>query len=164
MSSADAVSREAAWLSAYNPADSLPALLASLGGPFDIVQPYLRRTPPGRKRQLYVVRTNLQVERFGFNRKINHHTFDLRITWPQSSTPGDAEEVQQALDNAVELVVQRVSGLFLDKTHGARFMAVAEDPAQIDVRFDDPSASLQGPGAELTCAITYRADDVDYTS
>lgn len=163
MSSADAVGRETAWLQAYDAADGLPALLKASGGPFDVVQAYWPRTPAKRRRSLYVLRRSLVVERFGFNRKINHHTFDLRIVWPQSSQTGQAESVQQALDDAVDLVVQRVSGLFQDKTHGARFLSVAEDPTTINVQFADPDQTIQAQ-ADLMCSITYQADDQDYTS
>lgn len=163
MSTADAVARESEWLRAYNAADGLPALLKGNGGPFDVVQAYVQRTGAQRQARLYVTRSSLRVERFGFNRKINHHTFMLRLYWPQSSPSGQAESVQAAFDAAVDLVVQRVSGLFQDKTHGARFLSVAEDPASIDVQFADPEASIQAK-AELSALITYQADDQDYTS
>lgn len=166
MSSADAADREAAWLAAYSPADGLPALLTSHGGPFDVVQARMPRTPAKRKRSLFVLRRDISVERFGFNRKINHYTFDLRIVWPQTSQSGQAESVQADLDAAVELVLQRINGplaMPLDKTHGARFLAVAEDPTVITVMFDDPVHSIQAQ-ADLTCSITYKADDQDYTS
>ncbi|MFE2486063.1 hypothetical protein ACFXGR_22735 [Streptomyces mirabilis] len=166
MSTADAVAREAAWLRAYNAADGLPALLKGAGGPFDVVQAYVPRTGAQRQARLYVTRSNLRVERFGFNRKINHHTFMLRLYWPQSSPSGQAESVQAAFDAAVDLVIQRISGplaLPLDKTHGARFLSVAEDPTSIDVQFTDPEASIQAK-AELAALITYQADDQDYTS
>jgi hypothetical protein len=87
----------------------------------------------------------------------------LRLYWPQSSPTGQAESVQAAFDAAVDLVVQRVSGLFQDKTHGARFLSVAEDPTSIDVQFADPVQSIQAK-AELAATITYQADDQDYTS
>lgn len=163
MSTADAVQREADWLRAYNASDGLPGLLKAYGGPFDVVQAYVPRTGAQRQARLYVTRSALRVERFGFNRKINHHTFMLRLYWPQSSPTGQAESVQQAFDTAVDLVLQRVSGLFGDKTHGARFLSVAEDPMQIDVQFADPEATIQAK-AELTAVITYQADDQDYTS
>ncbi|MDI5965721.1 hypothetical protein [Streptantibioticus silvisoli] len=163
MSTADAVAREAAWLAAYDPTDGLPALLRTSGGPFDVVQAYLPRTPPARRACLFVLRSGIHVERFGFNRKINHHTFSLRITWPQSSGTGQAESVQSDLDEAVDLILQRVNGLFGDKTHGARFLSVAENPMDIDVQFDDPDITLQ-PRADLTARITYQGDDQDYTS
>lgn len=163
MSTADAVAREAAWLQAYSDADGLPALLANQGGPFDVVQAYIPRTGVQRQSRLYVTRAALRVERFGFNRKINHHTFLLRLYWPQSSPTGQAESVQADFDAAVDAVVLRISGLFQDKTHGARFLSVAEDPNSIDVQFTDPEASMQAK-AELTATITYQADDQDYTS
>lgn len=163
MSSADAVARETAWLAAFDTTDGLPGLLAAYGGPFDVVQAYVPRTPAQRRRALYVLRSNLRVERFGFNRKINHHTFMLRLSWPQTSPSGDAESVQAAFDEAVGLVVDRISGLFLDKTHGARFMSVAENPADIMVDFADPEQSMKDR-ADLTAVITYIADDQDYTS
>ena len=128
-----------------------------------MVQAYVPRTGAQRQARLYVTRSGLRVERFGFNRKINHHTFMLRLYWPQSSPTGQAESVQQDFDTAVDLVLQRVSGLFQDKTHGARFLSVAEDPASIDVQFADPESSIQAK-AELTATITYQADDQDYTS
>jgi hypothetical protein len=163
VSTADAVARETAWLAAYDVADGLPGLLRENGGPFDVVQAYVPRTGAQRQSRLYVTRTQLRVERFGFNRKINHHSFMLRLYWPQSSPTGQAESVQAAFDAAVDLVVQRVSGLVQDKTHGARFLSVAEDPPSIDVQFSDPEASIQAK-AELTALITYQADDQDYTS
>lgn len=163
MSSADAVSREAEWLAAYDAADGLPGLLKVSGGPFDVVQAYVPRTGAQRQSRLYVTRSSLRVERYGFNRKINHHAFMLRLYWPQSSPTGQAESVQADFDAAVDLVVQRISGLFQDKTHGARFLSVAENPADIDVQFTDPEATIQAK-AELTATITYQADDQDYTS
>jgi hypothetical protein len=163
VSTADAVQREADWLRSYSASDGLPGLLKAYGGPFDVVQAYVPRTGAQRQSRLYVTRSALRVERFGFNRRINHHTFMLRLYWPQSSPTGQAESVQQAFDTAVDAVVQRVSGLFQDKTHGARFLSVAEDPMQIDVQFTDPEATIQAK-AELTATITYQADDQDYTS
>lgn len=163
MSTADAVARETAWLAGYDADDGLPGLLKAYGGPFDVVQAYVQRTGAQRQGRLYVTRSNLRVERFGFNRKINHHTFMLRLYWPQSSQSGQAESAQQDFDTAVDLVVQRISGLFMDKTHGARFLSVAENPNDIDVQFGDPEASIQAK-AELTALITYQADDQDYTS
>lgn len=166
MSTADAVAREAAWLAAFDATDGLPGLLKAYGGPFDTVQAYWPRTPAQRRTQLYVLRSGFRVERFGFNRKINHYAFTLKLIWPQTSKAGDSESVQQGFDAAVDLVIRRISGPLappLDKTHGARFMSVAEDPTQIDVQFADPEQSIQAR-ADLGCTITYQADDQDYTS
>ncbi|MGW2861952.1 hypothetical protein [Streptomyces sp. NPDC001205] len=160
MSSADAVAREADWLAAHDPSDGLPALLATQGGPFDIVQAYLPRTPVARRCQLYVVRRRLQEVRTANVRRMARHDFTLRIIWPSSSPSGSAEVPQQALDNAVELVLLRIGGLLLDKTHGGRFLSVAEDPAQVTVDFPDPEPTLR-ERADLTCIVSYSADDAE---
>jgi hypothetical protein len=48
----------------------------------------------------------------------------------------------------------------MDKTHGGRFLSVAENPPQSDVDFADPEGSLT-PNAELRVDITYWADDFE---
>jgi len=159
-SSATAVTREAEWLAAYNPNDGLSALLRGQGGPFDVVQPYWRRTPGGRQNSLYVLRRRIESGRTANVRTMNRYEFLLRIIWPMSSTTGSAEVAQQALDEAVELVLQRVGGLFMDKTHGGRFLSVAENPPQSDADFTDPEASIAAK-ADLRVDITYWADDFE---
>lgn len=159
-STATAVAREAAWLAAYNPADGLPALLKGQGGPFDVVQPYWPRTPAARRNALYVMRRNIASVRTANVRSMDRYWFLLRIVWPLSSRTGGAEVVQQALDDAVELVLTRVGGLFMDKTHGGRFLSVAENPAQTDVDFLDPETSIAA-NADLRVDITYWADDFE---
>lgn len=160
MSTADAVTREAAWLTTSG--DGLPALLASLGGPFDVVQPYLRRTPQGRATQLYVTRRSIREERFAHPRRMPRYRFELRIVWPMSSTNGSAENSQQALDNAVDLVLQRVGGFVGDKSHGGRFLSVAENPAEVTVDFSDPERSMDAR-ADLEATVSYWADDAEIT-
>jgi hypothetical protein len=158
---ATAVAREAAWLAAYNPADGLPGLLRAHGGPFDVVQPYWPRTPAARKNCLYVLRRNIQSGRTANIRTMDRYQFLLRIVWPLSSRTGSAETVQQALDDAVGLVLQRVGGLFMDKTHGGRFLSVAENPPQSDADFHDPESSIPGQNPELRVDIVYWADDFE---
>lgn len=160
MTSADAVAREAAWLTAYNPDDGLPALLKAQGGPFDVVQAYWPRTPAARRTQLYVLRRAITSGRTANVRTMNRYQFVLRIIWPMSSATGSAEDPQQALDDAVELVLQRVGGLFMDKTHGGRFLSVAENPPQSDADFLDPEASIAAK-VDLRVDITYWADDFE---
>lgn len=160
MSSADAVSREAEWLAAYDPSDGLPPLLKALGGPFDVVQPYWSRTPAARRNSLYVLRRNIQSVRTANIRTMNRYQFVLRIIWPMSSPSGSAEAAQQSLDDAVELVLTRVGGLFMDKTHGGRFLSVAENPPQSDADFLDPEASIAAK-ADLRVDISYWADDFE---
>lgn len=160
MSSADAVAREAAWLVEFNPADGLPALHVSQGGPFDVIQAYLPRTPQQRRTQLYVLRRRLQEVRTAHVRRMVRHHFELRIIWPASSPSGATEGPQQSLDEANELVLQRVGGLMLDKTHGGRFLSVAEDPAEVVVDYADPADSIAAR-ADLLCTVSYAADDVE---
>lgn len=165
MPSADAVVRETAWLTAYSPTDGLPGLPTSLGGPFDVVQAYWPRTPATRTNQLYVMRGRIMSDRLGFSRRIDKYDFRLRIIWPLSSSTGAWEPVQQALDDAVDLVLQRIIGpvnaMPLDKTHGARFLEVAEDPCLINIEFSDPEQAAAA--AQLEATITYSASDRDYT-
>jgi hypothetical protein len=161
VSTADAVAREAAWLSVTN--DTLPALLASANGPFDIVQAYRPRTPRTRARSLYVIRKAFREERFANVRRMAHYEFELQIVWPVQSPTGSAEDEQSALDAAVELVLQRVGGLPFDKTHGGRFRSVAEEPRFVDVAFADPADAFERQPAVFDAAIAYWADDFEVT-
>jgi hypothetical protein len=160
VSSADAVAREAAWLTAFDPADGLPALHASQGGPFDVIQALPAAHPAAAPYQLYVMRRRLHEVRTAHVRRMARHHFELRIIWPASSPSGSAEGPQQALDDAIELVLQRIGGLMLDKTHGGRFLSVAEDPAEVVVDFADPADSLRDR-ADLLCTVSYAADDAE---
>lgn len=160
MSTADAVTRETAWLSTSG--DGLPALLATAGGPFDLVQAYWPRTPSTEKRGLYVMRQRLREPRTANVRLMPQYPFRLRAWWPLLDVTGSAENEQQALDNAVELVLQRVSGPQFDKTHGGRFLSVAENPRTIDATFHDPAQTIPQLGV-LICDITYSADDIEVT-
>lgn len=160
MGNANAVTREAEWLAAYNPDDGLPGLLRAYGGPFDVVQAYWPRTPAARRNCLYVMRRNITSGRTANVRTMDRYQFVLRIVWPMTAPTGSAEAAQQALDDAVELVLQRVGGLFMDKTHGGRFLSVAENPPQSDATFDDPAASIASK-VDLRVDITYWADDFE---
>lgn len=159
MSTADACDREAAWLATSG--DGLPALLASFGGPFDVVQAYQPRTPGRRQKNLFVVRRNLRERRFAHPRRMPTYEFVLKLWWPLSSGSGSAEDDQRAFDAAVDLVLQRIGGFVGDKSHGGRFLSVAEDPAEVDVRFDDPEQTI--PNAEFRAEISYFADDTEIT-
>ena len=118
MSTADAVAREAAWLTTSN--DSLPVLLAP-AGPWQVVQAY----------------------------------------WPGAKFAAKETE-QQAFDNAIELLRQRVNDLPGDKTHGSRFLSAAETPpgTYLEVVFDDPEVTIP-QGGWLRATATYPADDVE---
>lgn len=163
MSLADAVSRETAWLTTTG--DGLPALLTANGGPWDVIQAYLPRTPQQRKTQLYVLRRRFPTRRIAQQRRRATHYFHLVAHWPIGATTagtGIAEDEQQALDNALALLVQRIEGFEFDKTHGGRFQAVAEgeDLAVIDVQLGDPAQDI--PNGVLTAQVTYTADDTEY--
>lgn len=163
-----AVAREAAWLSASG--DGLPALLATAGGPFDAVQGYMPRTPAARQTQLWVLRRGVATRRFSNHRRIATHTFVVSLWWPIGSSAASgstslAEDEQAAFDAALALVVARVEGLPGDKTHGGRFLSVAEAPdesAGVRVDLGDPAQGI--PAGVLTAQLTYVADDTDYTA
>lgn len=161
MSTADAVTREAAWLNASG--DSLPALLVTAGGPFDIVQAYRPRTPRQRAKSLYVIRRAFREERFSNVRRMAHYELELQINWPIASLSGSGEDEQASLDAAVELVLLRVGGLPFDKTHGGRFRSVAENPKFVDVAFGDPLDAFEKRAGVFEAAISYWADDFEVT-
>ena len=160
MSTADAVTRETAWLTTSG--DGLPALLTSAGGPFQVVQAYWPGAKFAAKQTgIYVQRPKLTVPRFGGQRLMPHHTFRLKIVWPvRSSTTPVPETEQQNLDNAVELLRQRVNGLPGDHTHGGRFLSAGETPGGTfpEVDFLDPEATIAA-GGWLRAVMTYQADD-----
>lgn len=165
-STADGVARETAWLTTYG--DGLPALLTANGGPWDVIQGYMPRTPVAQKTQIYVMRRKLSTSRFAQQRRMPTHAFHLALTWPLGATTTGVpllEAEQAALDVAVALLVTRIEGLVTDKTHGGRFLSVAETPhgTSIDVEFLDPAQTVPS-GSHLLAAVTYVADDPDYTN
>jgi hypothetical protein len=161
VTTADAVQREADWLNATD--DVLPKLLASAGGPFDVVQAYRPRTPRQRARSLYVIRRGFREDRFANVRRMAHYNLELQINWPIQNSQGSGEDEQTALDAAVELVLQRVGGLPFDKTHGGRFRSVAEEPKFVDVAFSDPEEAFAKRPGVFEAAISYWADDFEIT-
>lgn len=162
VTTADAVDRETLWLTAV---DALPPLLVDNGGKWDIVNAYQPRTPAARKNQIWVLRRNIRMERFALVRKIPKYLFYLRCWWTLSNPTGSAEVDQRAFDAAVNDVLIRVNGLGepgADKTHGGRFLSVAEDPGLVEVAFVPPDTTLM-PSAAFAAEITYWADDPDFT-
>lgn len=156
MATSDAVARETAWLQTSG--DGLPALLREPGGgPFDIVQGYYPRVPHMTERALYVMRRRISQPRTANIRLMSAYAFHLIAWWPLLDGGGDMEAEQQALDNAVELVLLRVSGTLLDKTHGGRFLSVAENPRLVEAEFPDPEQTI--PLGWIRADITYSADD-----
>jgi hypothetical protein len=165
VSFADAVTREAAWLNTTT--DGLPVLPTSAGGPWDVIQAYLPRSPNQQKTQIYVLRRRGATTRFSQQRRIATYSFHLSLVWPVGATTTStniAETEQQAFDNAIALLVGRIEGTVNDKTHGGRFLSVAEAPhgTGIDVEWGDPAQSLLD--GRLIASVTYMADDPDYTA
>jgi hypothetical protein len=161
MGTGDAVRREADWLATSG--DGLPDLLAGVGGPFDIVQPWWPRTPATQKRGVYVLldpnAVGIHDERTANIRRMPTYTFLLRIIWPITTGTGSAETEQQRLADAVDLLLKRIDGPMMDKTHGGRFLSVAENPRYVDVRFADPEQTI--PAKHLRAEVTYSADDFE---
>jgi hypothetical protein len=167
VTTADAEAREAAWLATTT--DTLPALLATAGGPFEIVQAFW----PGakfaaRRNAVYVQRTRAIMPRFGGRRIMPGYQFLLKIVWPLKATvAGIAETEAQNLANAVELLLQRIDGLPGDKTHNGRFLSAGEGLEGTSlaglhpvVDFLDPEVTIPQNGW-LRAQITYPANDVE---
>lgn len=164
MSTADAVAREAAWLTTSG--DGLPALLTAAGGPWDVVQAYLPRTPAQRQSQIYVLRRSFNTHRWSQQRRMATYGFHLSCLWPIGGTTigtGIAEDEQQAFDAALDLLVQRIEGHVDDKSHNGRFLSVGESPdgTLIDVQYTDPGQTIS-QGGFLQASVTYAGDDTDY--
>ncbi len=160
MSTSDAVAREVAWLTAV---DTLPSLLTANGGPWDNVQAYWARTPATQQTTIYVLRSSLSDERAANIRIRPAYDFTLKLVWPiRQTTTGIAEGEQQALDDAVDLLLQRIRGPLLDKTHGGRFLSVGEIPRMpgVHVMFDDPEVTIDAVKS-LRCTVSYSADDFE---
>lgn len=159
VSTATAVTRETAWLSVTT--DGLPAL-PSPAGPWDLVQAYW----PGNrfaanKRAVYVDARELDDLRASNQRVRPQYQITLTLIWPVKGTGPDlAETEQQNLRDATELVVQRIRGLPGDKTHGGRFLSVAENPRTVRVTEADPEVTIPRDD-RLRSVITYRADDFE---
>lgn len=160
MSTSDAVDRETAWLTTSG--DGLPALLTQNGGPWGSIQAYQPRTPGRRNTYVVVLRRQIHDKRFANVRRMPSYEFVLKLTWPLTSGQGRAEDDQRAFDAAVDLLLTRIDGFVGDKTHGGRFRSVAENPAYVTVKFDDPEQSMT-PQSEFRAEITYMADDFEIT-
>jgi hypothetical protein len=156
------LTREAAWLCIST--DSLPALLTVNGGPWDIIQAYWRRTPPKEKTEIYVTRTAFDDNHPMSQRYRPQHEIVLRLYWPvRQATSPLAEQEQQALDSAIELLIQRIRDVLGDKTHGGAFLSAAEAPrgTSASVRFEDAEMTIAA-SQELRATVTYRIDDLEF--
>lgn len=163
MSTADAVQREATWL--VQVSDGLPALLKVNNGPWDVVQAYWPRTPNYNLNGIYVRRGRLRDVRISNQRKRPGHTFHLRLYWRIGSTTTGtniAETEQANFDAAIDLLIQRLRGTLGDKTHGGRFLSVAEAPGaqpEINIDFVDPDTTMDR--GFLSATASYDADDLE---
>jgi hypothetical protein len=160
MSTATADTREAAWLATSG--DGLPALLTTAGGPWEVVQAF---DPVARRRHqattIYVKSLRTSDQRVSSQRIRSQYEIMLELNWPVRTTePPIAETEMQNLKNAVDLVLQRVRGPVGDKSHGGRFLSVAEVPRNADVVFADPELTIPA-GKYVSAVIAYRADDYE---
>jgi hypothetical protein len=174
VTSADACDREAAWLSLPGTTqDGLPSLLKIDGGVWDTVQAYQPRTPPARKAQIFVVRADMQIERFGHVRTLFSYDFILKLRWPLSNGAGNAEADQRAFDVAIHDLCMRIRGVGpnqpggADKTHNGAFLQVAEGSEMthtvpgIRVHFTDAEQTIVS-GLDFQASVMYAADDRDF--
>lgn len=142
MSYADAVAREVAWLNADLSALPVPIpTLLKPTGPFDLIKAFGRSEKarvPGRI--LFVSRERAPEYRLALQQKFHVHHFRLKIGWPVRATTQETD--LSNLDTALELLLTRIRGPIGDKTHGGRFLSVAEGEdsgtPEIDVIWDEP--------------------------
>lgn len=158
-STATVASRESSWLNSFG--DGLPALTTANGGPFDVIQAYNPRTPGKRKNTIYVTRPEFIVQRFANIRQMPHYQIRLEVAWSLSNVSGSEEIDQQNFDNACDLVLQRILGLPQDKSHGGRFLSVAEKPEFVTFMQEDPRQTIPAQAAYIG-NFSYHADDFEY--
>jgi hypothetical protein len=158
---ATAVARETVWLNTTT--DALPALPASAGGPWQVIQAYVARSRPHEQTSIFVTRGEIQDERVANIRIRPAYQFMLRLHWPVRVTASlMLETEQQAFDNAVDLLLQRIRGPIGDKTHGGAFLSVGEVPRSpgVHVAFEDAAHTFPAD-KELRATCTYYADDFE---
>lgn len=164
--SATVVQREADWLKVTD--DSLPSLPADSGGPWEIIAAYEQgaatRTQPTA---IYVTRGRVRNIRVANQRIRPRYPMKLELHWPvRVTSPGGssiAATEQQAFDDAIELLRQRIQGPLGDKSHGGRFLSAGEAARGqdgIDVQYE-PAAQTIRADKELRAAVTYFIDDYE---
>jgi hypothetical protein len=166
MSTSDAVSREASWLATT--ADDGLAVLPAPAGPWQVVQAYWPAARTAWKQTaIYVQRAAIYDLRAANQRIRPGYGFKLKLVWPVKASGGNtplAEGEQQALDNAIELLLERVRGPLGDKSHGGRFLSAGEVPGgrepYVSVSFDDPEDTIPQIGA-LRATCIYQVDDFE---
>jgi hypothetical protein len=155
MSYADALDSEEAWFTSS--VAGLPALLEP-AGPFDVVSAGIKRLSQA-PRQLFLGHgpTTDRRQSKDSDRRVDHEIVAL-IFWPSTVASTRADEDQEALDDAVDKVLQRVRGpADDDSTHGGRWWHVG------DARVEPPNpatilafADVQGAvGRGYSVAVRY---------
>jgi hypothetical protein len=115
---------------------------------------------------IYVTRGRAQQYRVANQRIRPRYPMRLELHWPvRQISPGSssiAAEEQQAFDDAIELLRQRVTGPLGDKTHGGRFLAAAEVKGSpgIDVQFGDAAQTIR-EAKEVRATMLYFIDDLE---
>lgn len=164
--SGDAIAREAAWLNTTS-GDSLPFLPVSAGGPWDVIAAYTQGAQTRTQATaIYVTRGRAQQYRVANQRIRPRYPMRLVMHWPvRVINPGSssiAAEEQQAFDDAIELLRQRVTGPLGDKTHGGRFLSAAEVKGAPgwDVQYEPAAVTIKAD-KELRAVATYAIDDFE---
>jgi hypothetical protein len=165
VSTADACEREASWLSAAN--DGLPSLLAVNGGPWKVIAAYFQGAQTRTQAPaIYVTRGKAEQIRVANQRIRPRYPMRLELYWPVLTiNPGAssiAAQEQQNLDDAIELLRQRVTGPLGDKSHGGRFLSAAEVKGAPgwDVTFEPASVTIRA-SKEIRAVATYVIDDFE---
>jgi hypothetical protein len=160
-----AIVRETAWLQVSG--DGLPALLAVSGGPFKVIAAYFQGAQTRTQAPaIYVTRGKTEQIRAGNQRIRPRYPMRLELVWPVLTiSPGSssiAAAEQQNLDDAIELLRQRVTGPLGDKSHGGRFLSAAEVKGApgFDVTFEPASVTIRA-SKEIRACATYCIDDFE---
>jgi len=164
-STADAVARETAWLTTTS--DSLPSLLSSAGGPWDVIAAYTQGAQTRTQATaIYVTRGRVQQFRVANQRLRPRYPMRLELRWPvRQISPGSSSisaVEQQVFDDAIELLRQRVTGPLGDKTHGGRFLSAAEVKGApgFDVQYENAAATVKAD-KEVRATALYFIDDFE---
>lgn len=172
MSSSDAVAREAAWLQVTG--DGLPSLSAGYGGPWQVIAPYTQAAATRTQQAaIYVTREpGFEVIRVANQRTRNRYRMKLQLHWPvRVTSPGSSTSIaaaeQQAFDDAIELLRQRVAGPLGDKSHGGRFLsaaiAAAKGQPDITVTLEKAEQTIRA-SKELRACMSYLVDDFEVSN
>ncbi|MHB8511483.1 MAG: hypothetical protein ACYDCC_04830 [Actinomycetota bacterium] len=167
MSTADAVARETTWFLSDQSGGvpfALPALPATLGGPFTVVQgyydPFVTRVP-----SCVIWREDIHEYRLASG-GVKRVDYDMVATlyWPKTAGTGKASDDQTNFDIAVDKVIQRIRAWPADHTHGNAFFASGErglgsGDKGIHVRYANPIVQIE-KGAPFIAEVRWMANDI----